>query len=95
VMLGELGVKGKGFCSTKVQISIFSLYWACSGSDRLLVGTMNKGEGGRWKGENAQSELPPKGGTTNCKADTDDGWIFFSRIFLSLSTWLIYGTHVH
>jgi hypothetical protein len=25
VMLGELGVKGKGFCSTKVQISIYFL----------------------------------------------------------------------
>jgi hypothetical protein len=37
---------------------------------------MNKGEGGRWKGENAQSELPPKGGTTNCKADTNDGGDF-------------------
>jgi hypothetical protein len=36
-MLGKLGVKGKGFCSTKVENSTF---FGCSVSDRLLVGVL-------------------------------------------------------
>jgi hypothetical protein len=92
-MLGELGVKGKGFCSTKLQISIFSLYWACSVSDRLLVGNFwirlrAKSLRGRWG-------FTRRRGERSRKADTDDGGIFFSCIFLSLSTWFKYGTHVH
>jgi hypothetical protein len=43
VMLGELGVKGKGFCSTKLQISMFSLYWTCSGSDSCWWGDIGLG----------------------------------------------------
>ena len=37
-MFAKLGeVRGK-FFATKVQISTLSFCWACSGSDRLLVG---------------------------------------------------------
>jgi hypothetical protein len=38
LMLGKLGVKGKGFCSTELQIS--TIFWVegCSNSDWLLVG---------------------------------------------------------
>jgi hypothetical protein len=38
LMLGKLGVKGRCFCSTELQISTFSFCWACSGLDSCWWG---------------------------------------------------------